>query len=164
MGGRILVLLSALCMQSVTPSFVPSYLPKLSLSNIRLRGGGYSLGIRDSIMIAHSFQGDEFGPAQGLHGATYTVDVEFHVEELVPRLNWVVDIGTATQMLKTVLKTYNYKNLDEMFKENSTTEFMCKEIFDKLKEKLRGAIKGTMTVKLHESHIAWASYHGSISE
>lgn len=50
---------------------------------LRLRGGGYSLGLRDSIMIAHSFKGEEFGPAQSMHGATYTVDVEFHVKELV---------------------------------------------------------------------------------
>lgn len=54
---------------------------------------GFTLGIRDSIMIAHSFKGEEFGPAQGLHGATYTVDVDFETEELVERLNWVIDIG-----------------------------------------------------------------------
>ncbi len=133
-------------------------------SNMRLRGGGYSLGIRDSIMIAHSFKGSEFGPAQGVHGATYTVDVEFSVESLVPRLNWVIDIGSATQVLKEVLQTYNYKDLDQLFKENTTTEFMCKEIFDALKKKLQGSIKGSMTVKLHESHIAWASYHGTLSD
>ena len=132
---------------------------------LRLRGGdsGYSLGIRDSIMIAHSFKGAEFGPAQNLHGATYTVEVEFHVEKLVPRLNWVLDIGIATQMLKEVLQTYNYKNLDEIFQENSTTEFMCREIFNALDNKLHGTLSGSMTVKLHESHIAWASYHGAIS-
>jgi 6-pyruvoyltetrahydropterin/6-carboxytetrahydropterin synthase len=133
-------------------------------SNMRLRGGGYSLGIRDSIMIAHSFKGSEFGPAQGVHGATYTVDVEFFVESLVPRLNWVIDIGSATQMLKEVLQAYNYKDLDKLFKENTTTEFMCKEIFDALKKKLEGSVKGSLTVKLHESHIAWASYHGTLSE
>ncbi len=137
--------------------------PLFLKSNMRLRGGGgYSLGIRDSIMIAHSFKGSEFGPAQGVHGATYTVDVEFSVESLVPRLNWVMDIGSATQMLKEVLQAYNYKDLDQLFKENTTTEFMCKEIFDALKKKLQGNLKGSMTVKLHESHIAWASYCGQI--
>jgi len=122
-------------------------------SSLRLRGGGYSLGLRDSIMIAHSFKGEEFGPAQGMHGATYTVDVEFHVKELVclffivlcffdclqtdaahdrtlcqePRLNWVLDIGEGMSVLKKVLAEYNLKNLDELFpSENTTTEFMCK--------------------------------------
>jgi 6-pyruvoyltetrahydropterin/6-carboxytetrahydropterin synthase len=136
--------------------------PSLFLSTMRLRGGGYSLGIRDSIMIAHSFKGSEFGPAQGVHGATYTVDVEFSVENLVPRLNWVIDIGSATQMLKEVLQAYNYKDLDQLFDENTTTEFMCKEIFDALKKKLQGSLKGSMTVKLHESHTAWASYHETL--
>jgi 6-pyruvoyltetrahydropterin/6-carboxytetrahydropterin synthase len=110
---------------------------------------------RDSIMIAHSFKGTEFGPAQNLHGATYTVEVEFFVDELVPRLNWVIDIGIATQMLKEVLQTYNYKNL-EIFSRRIPQLSLCAK-------KLDGSMKGSMTVKLHESHIAWASYHGSIS-
>ena len=88
----------------------------------------YTLGIRDSIMIAHSFDGSEFGPAQGLHGATYTVDVDFVTDDLVPKLNWVIgellfenpashlviqcfnlDIGSASDMLSEILKKYNYK-------------------------------------------------------
>jgi 6-pyruvoyltetrahydropterin/6-carboxytetrahydropterin synthase len=164
-GGRQLLMFAAmLCVQvSCTRSFHTNAKLCIPQLNMRLRGGGYSLGIRDSIMIAHSFKGTEFGPAQNLHGATYTVEVEFSVDELVPRLNWVIDIGIATQMLKEVLQTYNYKNLDEIFKENSTTEFMCKEIFNALKNKLDGSMKGSLTVKLHESHVAWASYHGSIS-
>mmetsp|Transcript_4703 Transcript_4703/g.8682 ORF Transcript_4703/g.8682 Transcript_4703/m.8682 type:complete len:110 (+) Transcript_4703:95-424(+) len=61
---------------------------------------GYSLGVRDSIMIAHSFKGKEFGPAQSMHGATYTVECEFHCDELQPGVNWVVDIGEALDALQ----------------------------------------------------------------
>eukprot|EP00277_Geminigera_cryophila_P014284 CAMPEP_0179458766 /NCGR_PEP_ID=MMETSP0799-20121207/42240_1 /TAXON_ID=46947 /ORGANISM="Geminigera cryophila, Strain CCMP2564" /LENGTH=187 /DNA_ID=CAMNT_0021260193 /DNA_START=103 /DNA_END=663 /DNA_ORIENTATION=+ len=118
-------------------------------SSLRLRGGGYSLGLRDSIMIAHSFKGEEFGPAQGMHGATYTVDVEFHVKELEPRLNWVLDIGEGMSVLKKVLAEYNLKNLDELFpSENTTTEFMCKKIYDGLADQLQGKVTGEVTVKL----------------
>jgi len=115
-------------------------------------------------MIAHSFKGEEFGPAQNMHGATYTVDVEFHVGDLEPRLNWVLDIGEGMTMLKEVLAQYNFKNLDELFPgENTTTEFMCKKIFDGLSERLAGKLRsGEVTVKLWESHSAWASYHGSL--
>ena len=159
-GTRFLTLIGWLALaSSMAPS--PSTRARCSslLKPLRLRGGGYTLGIRDSIMIAHSFRGAEFGPAQRMHGATYTVDMELSVDELTPRLNWVIDIGAATTMLKEVLSKYNYRNLDEMFGEaNSTTEFMCKEIFDQLKERLKGGIKGSLTIKLHESHIAWASY------
>ena len=132
---------------------------------MHLRGGGerYSLGLRYSIMIAHSFAGEEFGPAQNMHGATYTVDVEFHVESLAPRLNWVLDIGEGMTMLKKVLGEYNFKNLNELFPgENTTTEFMCKKIFEGLCVELKGKFKGSITVKLWESHSAWASYTNDI--
>jgi 6-pyruvoyltetrahydropterin/6-carboxytetrahydropterin synthase len=120
---------------------------------------GFNLGIRDSIMIAHSFT-EEFGPAHGLHGATYTVDVEFSSKNLVKGSNWVIDIGEASNMLSEVLKEYNFKHLNELFPtENTTTEFMCKVIHrdmcGKLKQK---SWRGGLTVKLHESHKAWASF------
>mmetsp|Transcript_24434 Transcript_24434/g.40698 ORF Transcript_24434/g.40698 Transcript_24434/m.40698 type:complete len:153 (+) Transcript_24434:1-459(+) len=126
--------------------------------------GGFSLGIRDSIMIAHSFHGEEFGPAQNMHGATYTVDVEFSVPELVKRSNWVIDIGAASDMLSEVLAAYNMKNLDELFPEsNTTTEFMCREIHGKLCARLKKIpFKGGLRVKLFESHKAWASYYNSV--
>ena len=124
---------------------------------------GFTLGIRDSIMIAHSFSGEEFGPAQNMHGATYTVDVDFDSPELAEDSNWVIDIGEASALLSEVLKKYNFKVLNELFPdENTTTEFMCKTIHGDLAECLRkrkgGAWRGRMRVKLHESHKAWAAY------
>ncbi|KAL7529516.1 hypothetical protein ACHAWF_003010 [Thalassiosira exigua] len=154
----------------------------------QLRGGGegsspvssrpylpYTLAIRDSIMIAHSFHGHpSFGPAGGMHGATYTVDVEFASASLVPVCNWVIDIGVASEMLAEVLKEYNYKNLDEVFGEGvmTTTEFMCKTIFDGVVKMLQEksekdgdgqGFKGWIKVKLWESHKAWASFEGPSS-
>jgi 6-pyruvoyltetrahydropterin/6-carboxytetrahydropterin synthase len=125
---------------------------------------GYSLGIRDSIMIAHSFKGEEFGPAQNLHGATYTVDVSFEKEELVEKLNWVIDIGEASTMLSDVLAQYNFKNLDEICgDENTTTEYMCKAIHSAMRERLSAKnFKGGLRVKLFESHKAWASYYDAV--
>lgn len=99
-----------------------------------------------------------------MHGATYTVDVEFRVEELVQGLNWVVDIGAAGEALKKVLSLYNYKNLDEIpeFKgQNTTTEFMCKQVFDGIVKEFRGTFHGEIKVTLAESHVAWASYTGT---
>ena len=121
---------------------------------------GFSLGVRDSIMIAHSFQGKEFGPAQNMHGATYTVDVELSAEDLVENVNWVVDIGDFSQMLSDVLCTYNFKNLNDLFPtENTTTEFMCRRIHNDLASRLKiKSITGGLSVKLHESHKAWATY------
>ena len=88
----------------------------------------YSLGVRDSLMIAHSFKGSEFGPAQRLHGATYTCDVAFCARKLRPGLNWVLDIGQASEIVAAVLKEYHLHNLDELFpEENTTTEWMCEE-------------------------------------
>ena len=125
----------------------------------------FSLGIRDSIMIAHSFEGTEFGPAQALHGATYTVDVELSTPSLVPRLNWVLDIGVASDLLSQVLQKYNFKHLNEIFPtENTTTEFMCRAIHRDLSSQLKSrcAFKGTLKVKLHESHKAWATYSANV--
>eukprot|EP01041_Mallomonas_annulata_P004145 gene4145-8241_t len=129
---------------------------------VRINAGSdsFSLGIRDSIMIAHSFKGEEFGPAQNLHGATYTVDVDFTSNALQDKVNWVVDIGEASQMLSEVLQQYNFKHLNELFPdENTTTEFMCRVIHRDLESKLKHkCFQGNMSVKLWESHKAWASY------
>lgn len=119
-------------------------------------------------MIAHSFKGSEFGPAQNLHGATYTVDVEFLTDDIQDRVNWVIDIGEASDLLQKVLSKYNYKNLDELFPdENTTTEFMCGHIHRDLCESLKtkaNALKlpDSMRVTLFESHKAWASYINKI--
>lgn len=130
----------------------------------------YKLGIRDSIMIAHSFHGHpSFGPAGGLHGATYTVDVEFASSELHPECNWVIDIGAASDILARVLKKYNYQNLDEVFGKGvmTTTEFMCRTIFEDLakilKQETGVSFEGQIKVTLWESHKAWASYNGHIT-
>ena len=115
-------------------------------------------------MIAHSFKGKQFGPAQQMHGATYTVDVEFATPELAPESNWVIDIGDASTALTEVLGNYNFRNLDEIFPDdNTTTEFMCRAIFGDVVARLDGSFKGSICVKLHESHKAWASYTGTVA-
>lgn len=124
----------------------------------------FTLGIRDSLMIAHSFhQHPAFGPAGGMHGATYTCDVEFHCSQLQPTVNWVLDIGQASTILQHVLQKYHLQNLDELFPNDTltTTEFMCRQIHRDLCESMKQhniPFDGTLTVKLWESHKAWASY------
>jgi len=131
----------------------------------------YSLTVRDHMMIAHSFTGEVFGPAQGLHGATYVVDVEFSRAELDGD-GLVVDIGLASQALKRVLDTYNYRNLDalpEFTRRNTTTEFLARTVFDRMADEIRQGRLGPggqgiarIKVTLHESHIAWAAYEGPV--
>ena len=131
----------------------------------------YSLNVRDHIMIAHSFQGQIFGPAQRLHGATYIVDLTFRREALDAD-GLVVDIGLASQYLKRVLEALNFRNLDDepdFSGKNTTTEFMAREIFDRMVAELRAGALGpgaqgvnVISVTLHESHIAWASYEGPV--
>ena len=127
----------------------------------------FSLGVRDSLMIAHSFHGHpSFGPAGGMHGATYTCDVDFLAKDLHPETNWVIDIGKALDILSRVLSRYNLKNLDEVFPNATmtTTEFMCKQIHDDIRQLLASECKdfrGAVRIKLWESHKAWATYTGS---
>jgi 6-pyruvoyl-tetrahydropterin synthase len=114
-------------------------------------------------MIAHSFKGKDFGPAQNLHGATYTVDVEISTQNVVDEVNWVIDIGLLGDYLSDVLKKYNFKHLNEIFPEdNTTTEFMCRIIHKDLASKINGKCSGNLRVKLFESHKAWASYSGEL--
>jgi 6-pyruvoyltetrahydropterin/6-carboxytetrahydropterin synthase len=126
----------------------------------------FSLGVRDSLMIAHSFHGHpSFGPAGGMHGATYTCDVDFLAQSLNEETNWVVDIGKASDVLGRVLSRYNLKNLDEVFPDHTmtTTEFMCKQIHDDICDLLREEcedFEGVVRVKLWESHKAWGTYTG----
>ncbi|HTM05519.1 MAG TPA: 6-carboxytetrahydropterin synthase [Vicinamibacterales bacterium] len=131
----------------------------------------YSVLVRDHFMIAHSFAGAVFGPAQRLHGATYVVDVEFRRDELDSD-GIVVDIGLAGETLKKILGTVNFQNLDEVpaFKgRNTTTEFMARYVFDAIANAIKGGELGAnapgihgLKVTLHESHVAAASYEGSI--
>ena len=131
----------------------------------------FSLTVRDHMMIAHSFNGEIFGPARKLHGATYIVDVSFERAEL-DEDDLVVDIGLASEVLSDVLGAFNMQNLDELpeFKgRNTTTEFMARAVFDRMADAIRGGRLGTsgkgleaLKVTLSESHIAWASYHAGI--
>src|SRR5438128_744589 len=133
----------------------------------------YSITVRDHVMIAHSFKGDVFGPAQRLHGATYVVDVEFRRSELDAD-GIVVDIGRAGDALRGVLAELNYQNLDDnpSFKgRNTTTEFLARAVFDRIVAALRRGDLGagaraieSVRVTLHESHLAAASYDARLSE
>jgi 6-pyruvoyltetrahydropterin/6-carboxytetrahydropterin synthase len=128
----------------------------------------FHLGIRDSFMIAHSFHHHKnFGPAGGLHGATYTCDIEFAATDIDPECNWVIDIGVASELLVQVLAKYNYQNLDELFGPDvmTTTEFMARQIHRDLCGRLTeqpSPFQGSLCVKLWESHKAWASYSGQV--
>ncbi|MGI5131333.1 6-pyruvoyl trahydropterin synthase family protein [Pseudonocardia sp. CA-107938] len=125
----------------------------------------FSITVRDHVMVAHSFQGEVFGPAQRLHGATFVVDATFRRTDLDAD-GIVVDIGLATEQLKAVLGDLNYRNLDEVFPGvNTTTEFLAKEIADRLVAAVHSGALGDgarglagLTVTLHESHVAWAAY------
>jgi 6-pyruvoyl-tetrahydropterin synthase len=131
----------------------------------------YKVRVRDRMMIAHSFKGDVFGPAQALHGATFVVDVEFGRPD-VNEDNIVVDIGRAIDQLKATLADLNYKNLDEIEKfrgQNTTTEFLCRHIFEEMKAaigqgKLGPGSEGLVNLKveLAESDVAWASYEAAL--
>ncbi len=133
----------------------------------------YSISVRDHFMIAHSFEGDVFGPAQSLHGATYVVDVELRRPKLDEN-GIVVDIGLAGRALNSVLSKLNYRNLDEeptLTGRNTTTEFLARIVFDRLAERIRGGELGpgargliSMCVTLHESHVAWAAYESELTD
>ena len=132
----------------------------------------YSLAVSDHVMIAHSFVGEIFGPAQQLHGATYAVEMEVRRAQLDGN-GLVCDIGLALAALKAVLAELNYRNLDELASfrgRNTTTEFLAGEIFRRLKARIaEGALgHGTagalaaMRVTLRESPVAWAAFEGGL--
>jgi 6-pyruvoyl-tetrahydropterin synthase len=120
----------------------------------------FRVTVRDHMMIAHSFRGEVFGPAQRLHGATYVVDATFAATDLDAD-GIVVDIGLASERLHEVLADLNYRNLDdeESFAGmNTSTEALAKVVADRLADRLDTGHLSSITVTLHESHIAWASY------
>jgi len=139
----------------------------------------FTVCVRDHFMIAHSFRGEAFGPAQRMHGATYVVDVELRRSELDPD-GVVVDIGRASAALRKVLADLDYRNLDEepaFAGKNTTTEFLARMIFDGMARRIHagelgspagpsaGAEAGGLTsmrVALHESHVAWAAYEAPL--
>lgn len=130
----------------------------------------YAVEVRDRIMIAHSLPGEIFGPAQGLHGATYVVDATFFSADLGPD-GVVVDIGRAIDVLKATLSVLNYQNLDaapEFQGKVTTTEFLCRWIFERLAEAARSGGLGPgseavekIRVTLNESDVARAWYEGA---
>jgi 6-pyruvoyl-tetrahydropterin synthase len=132
----------------------------------------YSVCVRDHFMIAHSFAGEVFGPAQHMHGATYVVDVEFRRAQL-DDAGLVVDIGLASQALREVLAPLNYRNLDllpEFSGRNTTTEFLAKAVFDRIAAAVADGRLGasavglsSLRVTLHESHVAWASFEAELA-
>lgn len=132
----------------------------------------YSLAVSDHFMIAHSFVGEVFGPAQHMHGATYAVEIEVRRAQLDGH-GLVCDIGLALETLRSVLGELNYRNLDEVpaFRgRNTTTEFLAGEIFRRLKGRIATDALGpgtagalaTMRVVLRESPVAWAAYEGPL--
>jgi 6-pyruvoyl-tetrahydropterin synthase len=131
----------------------------------------FTVEVRDHIMIAHSFRGAVFGPAQALHGATFVVDAAFIADALDPN-GIVIDIGCAHEALKAALQPLNYRNLDDApeFKGvNTTTEFLTKHIFDCLAKAARGGELGrpgrelkAIRITISESHVARASYEAPL--
>lgn len=129
----------------------------------------YSVNVRDHFMIAHSFRGQVFGPAQRMHGATYVVDLELRRAALDAD-GIVVDIGRAAQVLHAVLDELNFRNLDDeaVFQgRNTTTEFLARVVFDRVAARIAAGELGPhadgltgLKVTLHESHVAWAAYEG----
>jgi 6-pyruvoyl-tetrahydropterin synthase len=127
----------------------------------------FSITVRDHIMIAHSFRGEVFGPAQRLHGATYVVDATFRRAALDGD-GIVVDIGAAAQQLHAVLADLSYRNLDEepaFAGMNTSTEALARVVADRLADRVHDGALGDsarelegLVVTLHESHVAWASY------
>ncbi|WP_019595031.1 6-carboxytetrahydropterin synthase [Thioalkalivibrio sp. ALM2T] len=130
----------------------------------------YSLNVRDHFMIAHSFSGETFGPAQKLHGATYVVDVTFRRKALDAD-GLVVDIGRASEVVKALLGDLNYQNLDERedFRgQNTTTEFLAHALHQRVARAIHAGELGesareldAVCVTLNESHVAWASYEAA---
>ena len=133
----------------------------------------FSVTVRGHMMIAHSFTGDVFGPAQRLHGATFVVDVEFRRPALDAD-GIVVDMGRATDAVNAVLGDWNYRNLDEdpsFAGRNTTTEFLARVVFERIVGAIRrgdlgpgaGAVE-SVRVTLHESHVAWAAFDGKVGD
>jgi 6-pyruvoyl-tetrahydropterin synthase len=127
----------------------------------------FSVTVRDHMMIAHSFRGDVFGPAQRLHGATFIVDATFRRSALDAD-GIVVDIGAAAQELHAVLAELTYRNLDDepaFAGMNTSTEALARVIADRLADRVTAGALGEaarglegLSVTLHESHVAWATY------
>lgn len=133
----------------------------------------FRLSVRDHIMVAHSFRGEVFGPAQKLHGATFVVDLELRRPDLDDN-GIVADIGLLHEVLKAVLGPLNYQNLDalpDFAGRNTTTEVLAREICERARQQILDGALGaeartaldSIKVTLHESHLAWASYEAKLA-
>lgn len=130
----------------------------------------FGVTVRDHMMVAHSFRGEVFGPAQRLHGATFVVDATFRGDSL-DEDGILVDIAQATDALRVVVSELSYRNLDEapiFAGTNTTTEVLARHVADRLAEQVAAGALGPapglsgLVVTLHESHVAWASYERSL--
>jgi 6-pyruvoyl-tetrahydropterin synthase len=130
----------------------------------------FSLTVSDHVMIAHSFRGEIFGPAQRLHGATYAVELELRRRELDGD-GLIVDIGLLRQLLRKVLEEFEYRNLDDLpafTGRNTTTEFMARVVFDRTAKQIAAGVLGPaapfagMKITLRESPVAWAAYEAPL--
>ena len=131
----------------------------------------FSVTVRDHMMVAHSFRGEVFGPAQRLHGATFVVDATFRRPDLDAD-NIVVDIGRAAEQLREVVGELSYRNLDDepgFAGVNTSTEYLARVVADRLARRVHEGALGEgarglsgITVTLHESHVAWASYERAL--
>ena len=124
----------------------------------------FAVTVRDHMMVAHSFRGEVFGPAQRLHGATFVVDATFRRATLDPD-GIVVDIGRASDALREIAGELGYRNLDdeaELAGMNTTTEELARVVADRLAERFGGAGLDGLVVTLHESHVASASYERAL--
>lgn len=132
----------------------------------------YSLTVCDHVMIAHSFRGEIFGPAQRLHGATFVVEAEFRAASL-DALNLLIDIGLARKVLRDVLEAFDYRDLDGeavFARQNTTTEFMAHHIHREMSKACLGGTLGDaarsligLKILLRESPVAWAAFEGPIA-
>ncbi len=128
------------------------------------QSGTFRVAVRDRVMIAHSFRGEVFGPAQQMHGATYEVITEYAAAAL--DLNGIVlDIGLCHEVLGKALSPLRYQNLDELPQfagVNTTTEFLSKWIHGQVAQRVHGQFRGVLRVTLEESRVAWASYEAPV--
>lgn len=125
----------------------------------------FTVAVKDHVMLAHSFRGDVFGPAQRLHGGTYVVTAEFSAED-IDADGIVVDIGLAHEVLSEALEPLRYRNLDDVAEfdgTNTTTEFLARWVHGRIAERMRATFRGTLRVVLAESHVAWAAYSAEVS-
>jgi len=130
----------------------------------------FGVTVRDHMMVAHSFEGERFGPAQRLHGATFVVDATFRGPELDAD-GILLDIGLATEQVHEVVGALSYRNLDDEpdLARNTSTEVLARLVADRLAERVASGALGTepgrltgLVVTLHESHVAWASYERTL--